>query len=125
MSLSTQLLHNIPDGTTLVAITEIKQRDSGVLVRFSCGDNNSHDNLYDFTTKEFFKMCADAQTMEENYLIHHEESIGKSLWITIEDSKLVGTEAYQDGTSEPSKEERLAKCREIIEKANKDPMDIM
>lgn len=118
MSRSTQLLHNIPNGTTLVAITDIKQREQGVLVRFRCGLGNSHDNLYDFTTKEFFKMCADAKTMDDNYLIHNKESIGKSLWITIEDGVIVGTEPYQDGSSEP-----LIETAPIKEAAI-DPMDI-
>jgi hypothetical protein len=109
MSRSTILLKEIFTGITLVALTEIKKHPEGLLVRFSSGQNKHFDKIYDYTSKEFIKMCGAAGTITDESVIANTD-LGKRLWICVKevwkdednvDFVLFDTIVYQEGTMEP------------------------
>jgi len=108
---TTPLLKEIFTGTTLVAITEIKKHPDGIFIRFSSGQNKHFDKIYDYTSKEFLKMCGAAETITD-HSVFSVTDIGKRLWICVKevwkdednvDFILFDTLAYLEGTTEPPK----------------------
>lgn len=108
MSRSTILLKEIFTGIHLVAITEIKNRD-GVFIRFSANGNKHFDKIYDYTSKEFLKMCGSAGTITDESVISTND-IGKRLWICIKEVwhypdtvnfYIFDTFPYLEGTTTP------------------------
>ncbi len=110
MSRSQTLIKELFTGTHLVILSEIKKHQEGVLVRFSANGNKHFEKIYDFTSKEFLKMCGAAGTVTDESVIDAVNDIGKRLWICIKEMwkdedtvnfELFDTLSYQEGTTEP------------------------
>lgn len=119
MSRSTVLIKELFTGMHLVIIDEIKKHEADVFIRFTANGNKCFDKVYDYTSKEFFKMCGAAGTITDNSVIDDTKDIGKRLWICIkevwQDEDTVNfyifdTLLYQEGTTQPPEVDESLFC---------------
>lgn len=122
MSRSKILKHELSAGNHIVCIALSEKEPSGILIRFSDGQNKSTDKIYDYNSSEFITLCHSAKTISGKEIFNSEKAIGKSLWVTI-DSKgfVVDTEPYLEELKgkkplSDDKKKVIAEAREMIKK---------
>ena len=118
MSRSTNI-STIPDGVTLVIISDAIKSNKFVKITFESNEQNTFIKEFDFKKSEFLKMCYAAGTIKDDVIFDDTDAIGKRLWIHIEDGLLLDTFPYQEGTDKPVETYNWSEQVLINPKANK------
>lgn len=91
MSRSTIQLKELFTGIHLVAITDVKKSEgTDLIVRFTDGQGQHFDKVYDYAGSEFLKLCHAAQTIKGESLMNvskdsKKTDLGARLWICIKE----------------------------------------
>lgn len=97
MSRSTIIKKELLNGDHLVCITKAVKEGNEILVTFASGKNEQFEELYDFNSSEFIKMCHSAGTIKDKEVFNSLDCIGKTLWITIKLSDITSTHQHIEG----------------------------
>ena len=118
MSRSTNI-SSIPDGVTLVIISDVKKTGKNVSLTLESNDSNTLTKEFDYKKSEFLKMCYSAGTISGDVIFDDELAIGKRMWIHIENGILIDTFPYQEGTDKPVEMYNWSEAVLVNPKANK------
>ncbi len=97
MSRSSIIKKELLNGDHLVCITKVVKEGNEILVTFASGKNEQFEELYDFNSSEFIKMCHSAGTIKDKEVFNSLDCIGKTLWITIKLNDITSTHQHIEG----------------------------